>query len=165
MASTITSSSLKVKISEEIELNGKSQGGEIEHTVSTNINEIYKRRMTITDTEVAIINTGTVAGGTFPAADIRYMRISNLSSSTASHIILRLIDGSTTSETALKLVAGASILFYGDTTTTAAAQGVLKYFDAEDGAISTIALGDILQIKADCSTSAGQDIEIFIASV
>ena len=45
MASTVTAADLKVKITEEVILNGKDQGGTTELTISS-INEIYKRIVT-----------------------------------------------------------------------------------------------------------------------
>ena len=44
MASTVTAADLKVKITEEIILNGKDQGGTTELTIGS-INEVYKRIM------------------------------------------------------------------------------------------------------------------------
>ena len=166
MASSITNASLKVKISEEIELNGKQQGGTYEKIVSGSINEIAKRRLTIINAEATIASfhaSQVRGGGTFIQKDIRYMRFTNLSNDKSKHITLTFI-GSSTHEFAVKLVAGGSFVLMADNTDTALNQGVLKYFDAAAAAL-TVSFLDLLSVTASCSSSAGQDLEMFIASV
>lgn len=78
MASTITSANLTVTISESIQLNGQDINSE-NQLVIPDINEYDKRIVTIPfASEIQFINFSTaVASGTYIAANVKYMRVSN----------------------------------------------------------------------------------------
>ena len=77
MATTITSAPLKITITESITLNGSQQGGVNTKTIN-NINEVTKRIVSVPTSEVQLVAFSTaVAAGTFIAADVRYIRITN----------------------------------------------------------------------------------------
>ena len=94
MASTISSATLTVTLTESIILNNKDQGGETEYTISS-INEIYKRIVTCpanSETTVAHFHS-SVADGTLSPLDIqdvRYLRITNKDASEACTISLQV---------------------------------------------------------------------------
>ena len=78
MASTITAATLTVKITENIDLNGKNQGGTNTLSISS-IAEISKRILTITTTEstIATFSAAVASAGHYVAADVRYIRFTN----------------------------------------------------------------------------------------
>lgn len=78
MASTITSQSLTVTVSEAITLNGQAINSE-NQVVIEEINEIAKRIMSVpSSSEVTMISFSTaVAAGTFVRGDVKYLRITN----------------------------------------------------------------------------------------
>ena len=85
MASTITATDLKVKITEECILNGKDQGGTTELTIAS-ISDIYKRIVTCpanSETTLAHFHS-SVADGTLAPLDmenVKYIRVTNLDDS------------------------------------------------------------------------------------
>jgi len=78
MATTISNASLTVTVSEQIILNGQPINSE-NQLVIPNINEVSKRIVTIPITaEASIALFGSVvAAGTFIAANVKYIRITN----------------------------------------------------------------------------------------
>ena len=78
MASTITSATMKVVISEQIILNGRDQGSKNTLSISS-INEVSKRITTVTTSKHEILSfSGTMGKGNYILADMRYIRFTNL---------------------------------------------------------------------------------------
>ena len=93
MASTVTAADLKVKITEEVILNGKDQGGTTELTIAS-INEVYKRIVTCAaNAETTLVHFhSSVADGTLAPLDIddvRYIRVTNLDDTTSVTLSLQ----------------------------------------------------------------------------
>tara|TARA_R100000008_G_C3523349_1_gene135224 strand:+ start:241 stop:720 length:480 start_codon:yes stop_codon:yes gene_type:complete len=159
MASTITAADLKVKITEEVILNGKDQGGTTELTIAS-INEISKRIITITTTEsvIATFSSAVASAGHFPHADVRYIRFTNKDDTNFITLTFRNQDND---EAAIKLDAGHSFILAGDNANGMTA--VLNATQDADAASSTN-FGSLTNIQADADT-ASCDLEMFIASV
>ena len=154
MASTISSANLKVKITEEIILNGGDQGGTTELTIGS-INEISKRITTITTTEATILTFSAAVGqGTYIAADVRYLRFTNLDDT--NHIMLTFKDEDNT-EFRVKLDAGQSFIYNADNS-----GGLVDTMKAAATALGS-GLADLYDVTADADTDSC-DLEIFIAS-
>ena len=79
MASTITASTLKVTLEENLVLNGKVQGNKNTFSVGT-VNEASQRILTVPSaSEVTVVSFGAAVGaGTYVTDNIRYIRIKNL---------------------------------------------------------------------------------------
>ena len=79
MASTITASTLKVTLEENLILNGKVQGNKNTFSVGT-VNEASQRILTVPSaSEVTVVSFGAAVGaGTYVTDNIRYIRIKNL---------------------------------------------------------------------------------------
>ena len=79
MASTITASTLKVTLREDIKLNGVDQGGVTTLSIGS-INEISKRIVTITTNEasIATFSPTLIGQGLYLLGNVRYMRFTNL---------------------------------------------------------------------------------------
>ena len=159
MATKIKSSTLTVKITEDIFLNGRQQGGENTLSVSS-INEISKRIVTITTTESAIatFSAAVASAGHYVAADVRYIRFTNLDDTNFITLTFRNQDND---EAAIKLDAGQSFIWNGDNANGMTA--VLNATEDADAASSTN-FGSLTNIQADADTAA-VDLEVFIASV
>ena len=158
MASTITAATLTVTIKEVIELNGQALGATNTSTIES-INEISKRIATITTTESVIAAFGTtVAQGTYIAANVIYIRFTNLDDT--NFITLTFLNEDN-DEAAIKLDAGQSFIWNGDND-----GGMIDVFNATQAAdsASDTALGDLANIQADANTGSC-DMEMFIASV
>ena len=155
MTSTLTAATLTVKIHESISLNGKDQGGTTSLSLSS-INEISKRIVTVTTSEVEVIAMSTAAStGTYIEGDVRYMRFTNLDDT--NHITLTF-KNEHNDEFAVKLDKGQSFIYNGDIS-----GGVVDTMDAIDGTGLTMSLGDLVNVTADADT-ASCDMEIFVAS-
>ena len=158
MASTVSAANLKVKITEEIILNGRDQGGTTELTICS-INEISKRIVTITTTEstIATFSAAVASAGHYVAADVRYIRLTNKDDTNFITLTFRNQDND---EAAIKLDAGQSFIWNGDNANGMTA--VLNATEDADAASSTN-FGSLTNIQADADT-ASCDLEVFIAS-
>jgi hypothetical protein len=159
MASTITSATLKVTLSEQIILNGRDQGSKNTLNISS-INEISKRIITITTTEstIATFSAAVASAGHYVAADVRYIRFTNKDDTNFITLTFRNQDND---EAAIKLDAGQSFIWNGDNANGMTA--VLNATEDADAASSTN-FGSLTNIQADADT-ASCDLEVFIASV
>ena len=156
MTTTLTAATLTVTLKESIELNGVEQGATNTKTIAS-INEISKRIVTVTTTEVEIIAMGTaVSTGTFIEGDVRYIRFTNLDDTNFVTLTFKNEDND---EFAVKVDAGYSFIYPADNS-----GGVVDTMDAIDGTGLTLALGDLVNVTADADT-ASCDMEIFVASV
>ena len=158
MASTITASTLKVTIREDIKLNGVNQGGVTTLSIGS-INEISKRIVTVTTTEstIATFSAAVASAGHYVAADARYIRFTNLDDTNFITLTFRNQDND---EVAIKLDAEQSFIWNGDN-----ANGMTAVFNAtqDADAASSANFGSLTNIQADADT-ASCDIEIFVAS-
>ena len=156
MASTITASTLKVTIQEDIKLNGVQQGG-INTLNIASINEVYKRIVSVPTSEIEIIKMDTTAGaGQFVEGDVRYIRITNKDDTNNVFLTFKNEDND---EFAVLLDYGQSFIYNSNFD-----GGVVNTFDANAGAANINNLGDLVNITAQADTAA-VDLEIFVASV
>jgi hypothetical protein len=155
MATTLTSATLKVWVKESIRLNGRQQGSESVVSIPS-INEISKRIVTVTTTETTILTFSAATGaGTYIAANVRYLRITNLDDT--NHIMLTFKDEDNT-EFRIKVDAGHSFIYPGDNS-----GGLVDTMKASGAALAS-GLADLYDVTADADTDSC-DIEVFVASV
>ena len=150
---------LTVTHTEDITLNGQQFGGTTIKSFA-GINEISKRILTITTTE-CVINTfssAVASAGHYTAADVRYIRFTNLDGTNFITLTFRNQDND---EVAIKLDAGQSFVLNGDN-----ANGMTAIFNAtqDADAASDTAFGSLTNIQADANTGSC-DLEVIIASV
>ncbi len=131
MASTVTSATMTVTITEKISLNGRDQGNTNTLSIS-GISEISSRIVTATTGKLELLSFDTGIGkGSFVIADVRYMRFTNLDDT--NHLNL-FFTNSLGDEFTVVLDKGQSFIYNGDLTggvaatmdaasTTAAASG------------------------------------------
>ena len=150
---------LTVTHTENITLNGQQFGGTTVKAF-TGIAEISKRILTITTTECVIgtFSTAAASAGHYIAADVRYIRFTNLDSSNFITLTFRNQDND---EVAIKVDAGQSFVLNGDN-----ANGMTAIFNAtqDADAASDTAFGSLTNIQADAN-SGSCDLEMLIASV
>ena len=156
MTTTLTAAPLTVTLKESIELNGVEQGSTNTKTIAS-INEVSKRIVTVTTSEVEIIAMGTaISTGTFIEGDVRYIRFTNLDD---TNFVTLTFKNENDDEFAVKVDAGYSFIYPADNS-----GGVVDTMDAIDGTGLTLSLGDLVNVTADADT-ASCDMEIFVASV
>ena len=140
MARSYGTATLTLTVTEAITLNSKDEGQTHSHTVSS-INDIYRRTMTAnTSTDTSIVNFGSVFGvGQFVAADVKYMRISNLDNT--NHVVITFTNENS-DEFCVKVDKGQSFILCADLT-----GGLADIFDANQKAL--------LFTDSTCDTSSG----------
>ena len=152
---------LKVKIQEEILLDNQDYGSKRILEISS-INEISKRILTITTTEstIATFSAAAASAGHYIAADVKYIRFTNLEASGGNFITLTFRNQDN-DEVAIKLDASQSFVWNGDNS-----NGMTAVFNATEDAdaASDTAFGSLTNIQADANTGSC-DLEMFIASV
>ena len=152
---------LKVKIQEEIILDNQDYGSKRVLEISS-INEISKRILTITTTEstIATFSAAAASAGHYIAADVRYIRFTNLEASGGNFITLTFRNQDN-DEVAIKLDASQSFVWNGDNS-----NGMTAVFNATEDAdaASDTAFGSLTNIQADANTGSC-DLEMFVASV
>ena len=152
---------LTVTHTENITLNGQQFGGTTVKSFSS-IAEISKRILTITTTEstIATFSTAVASAGHYIAADVRYIRFTNLVAIGGNFITLTFRNQDN-DEVAIKLDAAQSFVWNGDNT-----NGMTAVFNATEDAdaASDTAFGSLTNIQADANTGSC-DMEIMIASV
>ena len=150
---------LTVTHTEDITLNGQQFGGTTIKSFS-GINEISKRILTITVTEcvVGTFSSAVASAGHYTAADVRYIRFTNLDGTNFITLTFRNQDND---EAAIKLDAGQTFVLNADNS-----GGMVDIFNAtqDADAASDTALGDLTNIQADANTGSC-DLEMIIASV
>ena len=155
MASTLTAATMTVTHTEAVSLNGYDQGSKNTLTIDS-VAEISKRIVTVTTTEAEILAFGIAASsGTFIAADVRYIRFTNLDDT--NHLTLTFKDENNT-EFRVKLDKGQSFIYNADIT-----GGVASTMKASGSALAS-GIDDLVNVTADADT-ASCDLELFIASV
>ena len=167
MASTITASTLKVTIREDIKLNGVQQGGS--HTFELNsVNEIYKRIVTCPTNQNTTVahfkSTVHAASGSLDMEDVKYIRVTNLDDSNSAKLNLQIDAGENDTQAdesaTLLLEAGKSFMMGSPN------DGV--NVDDTDSAIpdTLVDLESIVISTKDTTGATGEvDIEVFIASI
>ena len=150
---------LTVTHTEDITLNGQQFGGTTIKSFS-GITEISKRILTITTTECVIgtFSSAVASAGHYTAADVRYIRFTNLDGTNFVTLTFRNQDND---EFAVKLDAGQTLVLNGDN-----ANGMTAIFNAtqDADAASDTAFGSLTNIQADANTGSC-NLEIIIASV
>ena len=161
MASTISAADLKVKITEEVILNGKDQGGTTELTIAS-IKDVSKRIVTIAaddDATVLVFKSTTASADNDLDKDtVKYIRITNLDDSNSVNISLQLDSGEDNSAADLSvthlLEAGRSFMM--------GTPDEAVHAD-DDAATIVTALTDLESIIVDPGSNAGT-VEVFTAS-
>ena len=149
MASTVDSSTLTVRISEEIQLNGKKLGNSNIHKI-TGINETSERIVTAATTGTTIIGLGAAAAaGTFVRGNVKYIRITNLDDTNFVRLAL-ITESDPQMDVHVKVPALDSFILSTGLTTAEA--------DA-----ASITFDNITSIKAYADTAA-VDVELFVAT-
>ena len=150
---------LTVTHTEDITLNGQQFGATTIKSFS-GINEISKRILTITTTECVIgtFSAAVASAGHFTAADVRYIRFTNLDTTNFVTLTFRNQDND---EFAVKLDAGQSFVLNGDND-----NGMTAIFNAtqDADAASDTAFGSLTNIQADAN-SGSCNLEMIVASV
>ena len=150
---------LTITHTEDITLNGQQFGGTNIKTFAS-VNEIVKRIITITTAEcvVATFSAAVASAGHYVAADVRYIRFTNLDDT--NFITLTFLNENN-DEVAIKLDAAQSFVWNGDNS-----NGMTAVFNATEDAdaASSTNFGSLTNIQADADT-ASCDLEMFIASV
>ena len=161
MASTISTANLKVKITEEVILNGKDQGSSNTLTIGS-IKDISKRIVTIAaddDATVLVFKSTTAsADGALDKDNVKYIRITNLDDSNSVNISLQLDSDEDNSAADLSvthlLEAGRSFMM--------GTPDEAVHAD-DDAATIVTALTDLESIIVDPGSNAGT-VEVFTAS-
>ena len=150
---------LTVTHTEDITLNGQQFGGTTIKSFS-GINEISKRIVTVTTTEavIATFSSAVASAGHYVAADVRYIRFTNLDDENFITLTFRNQDND---EVAIKLDAGQTLVLNGDNT-----NGMTAIFNAtqDADAASSANFGSLTNIQADADTGSC-NLEVIIASV
>ena len=157
MASTITSATLKVVISEQIILNGRDQGSKNTLSISS-VNEVSKRITTVTTSKHEILSfSGTMGKGNYILADMRYIRFTNLDDTNHLFLIFKNEDND---EFIVKLDKGQSFIYNGDL--AGGDNDTMEALTAGTASVSNV--GYLLNVSAQADT-ASCDVEVFVASV
>jgi hypothetical protein len=149
---------MTVNITESLTLNGVEQGGNTSQSI-TGITEISKRTVVVTQTESTIATfSAAVAAGNYIAADVRYIRFTNLEASGGNFITLTFRNQDN-DEVAIKLDAGQSFVWNGDNS-----NGMTAVFNATEDAdaASSTNFGSLTNIQADADTGSCS-LEMLIA--
>jgi len=150
MATTLTTSTLKVWIKEDVKINGEQHGAETKFNVS--VKHVSK---TIASTnalaETTLLTFNTVPGQMqFVEGDVRYIRITNLDD---TNFVTLNIEGDAATDMSIRLDPLTSYIAMFDPL-----KGAVDYGD-----ISGTTLEDLTAIKATADTAAC-DLEVFVAS-
>ena len=150
---------LTVTLTESLTLNGRDYGSKQSVEIPA-IVDVTRRIVTVLHTAEPVIATfsSVVGPGGYIAADVMYMRFTNLDDTNFITLTFRNQDND---EVAIKLDAGQSFMWAADNN-----GGMVDVFNAtqDADAASDTALGDLTNIQADANT-ASCDLEMFIASV
>tara|TARA_B100000945_G_C20414266_1_gene614303 strand:- start:635 stop:1315 length:681 start_codon:yes stop_codon:yes gene_type:complete len=129
MARSYGTATLTLTVTEAITLNSKDEGQTHTHTIAS-IADVYRRTMTAsTSTDTTIATFSSAFGvGQFVAADMRYLRITNLDDT--NHVTVTLTN-SQSDEVAIKIDKGQSFIICPDLS-----GGVADIFDANQNTLS-----------------------------
>ena len=163
MASTISAGTLKLKIIEELKINGKDQGGITSLNIGS-INEIYKRILTcLANSETRIVDFHSSAADAtltpLDVHDVKYIRVTNLDDTNSLTLSLQIDvgeDDTTADESASILLAAGHSFIMG---TSHDSVGVS---DADANLVTDLV--DLESIIVQPGANA-IDVEILVASV
>ena len=129
MARSYGTATLTLTVTEAITLNSKDEGQTHTHTIAS-IADVYRRTMTAsTSTDTSIATFSSAFGvGQFVAADMRYLRLTNLDDT--NHVTITLTN-SQSDEVAIKIDKGQSFIICPDLS-----GGVADIFDANQNTLS-----------------------------
>ena len=147
---------LTVSLTEALRIDGRDYGSEQSVAIAS-IVDVTRRIVTIPTTETVIATFAAAVGaGGYIAADVLYMRFSNLDDTNFVTLTFRNQDND---EVAIKLDAGKSFILCGDNS-----GGMVDIFNSTEDAdaASDTNLGDLTNIQADANT-ANVDLEMYIA--
>ena len=155
MASTVTSATMTVTITEKISLNGRDQGNTNTLSIS-GISEISSRIVTATTDKLELLAFGAGIGkGSFAKADVRYIRFTNLDDT--NHLNL-FFTNNADDEFTVVLDKGQSFIYNGDLT-----GGVAATMDANSaGTASSGQCVDLAKVSVQ-TDSDSCDLEYIVA--
>ena len=136
MARSFSTATLTVKLQESIVLGGQNMGSINSYSIP-GVKNIVKRYMTATTTEANIIKFATVeAAGQFIAANVRYLRVTNLDDTNFCYLVFK---NEYSNEFCVKLDKGKSFIYNAD-----ASSGLVDTMLANQVALGfTEASGDV----------------------
>ena len=151
MATTVTASTLKITVKEEITLNGKKNEYKQEQSIA-NVNMISQRivRVPYTGTEIILSFGSAIGAGTYITGDVKYIRVTNLDNT--NFVKLGLLDNGAGDRAYFKLEKGDTMIFHNT-----------KLDAKESTSGAWVAFADIESINAR-SDQGDVDIEVFVAS-
>ena len=165
MASTISSATLTVTLTESVTLNGSNQGSTNTVTISS-INEIYKRIVTClanVDTTVAHFNTQVdVEDSGIDTQDTKYIRVTNLDDTNSVNLNLQVDTTESGSGDADPNETATILLAAGKSFILGTPHDSIAVYDT-DASVQTT-LHDLESILIDPGSNA-VDVEVFVASV
>ena len=165
MASTISSATLTVTLTESVTLNGSNQGSTNTVTISS-INEIYKRIVTClanVDTTVAHFNTQVdVEDSGIDTQDTKYIRVTNLDDTNSVNLNLQVDTTESGSGDADPNETATILLAAGESFIMGTPHDSIAVYDT-DASVQTTLL-DLESILIDPGSNA-VDVEVFVASV
>jgi|TARA_Y100000310_G_scaffold148214_1_gene147470 hypothetical protein len=147
---------LTVTLKENLTIDKRDYGGQQIMEIAS-IVDVTRRLVTVTTTEAVIATFAAAIGpGAYIAADVMYLRFTNLDDTNFVTLTLRNQDND---EVAVKLDAGKSFILCGDNS-----GGMADMFNATQDADagSDTDLGDLTNIQADANTGS-VDLEMYIA--
>ncbi len=153
MPTTVTASTLKVTVKEEITLNGKKHEYKQEQSIA-NVNMIAQRIVRVPTSLKTILSFGSaIAAGTYVAGDVKYVRITNLDDT--NFVTIGLLDSDNAYDRAyFKIEKGETIVFHNSKIEA----------HADNSAFAAFVDFDTINAQADTGAGAAVDIEIFVAS-
>lgn len=161
MASTVTSATMTVTITEKISLNGMDQGSRNTLSIS-GIKDVLKRIITIAagdDSTVLVFKSTTaIANAALDIQNVKYIRVTNLDDTNSVNLSLKLDstenNAAANASSTILLEAGRSFIM------GAAEEGI--HVDDDAGTLIT-ALTDLESILVDPGENVGT-VEVFVAS-
>mgnify|MGYP003146041853 CR=1 FL=1 len=147
---------LTVTLKENLTIDKRDYGGQQIMEIAS-IVDVTRRLVTVTTTEAVIATFAAAIGpGAYIAADVMYLRFTNLDDTNFVTLTFRNQDND---EVAVKLDAGKSFILCGDNS-----GGMADMFNATQDADagSDTDLGDLTNIQADANTGS-VDLEMYIA--
>ena len=151
-----SAATMTVTLSEAISLNNKDYGSSQTFSIAS-IANVSRRLVTVTTTEAVVMTiAAAMAAGQHIAANVKYMRFTNLDDTNFLTLTFRNQDND---EVAIKLEAGKSFMWVGDDSNGMSA--VMNATEDADAASSTN-FGSLTNIQADADTGSC-DLEIFVA--
>jgi len=150
MATTITPATLTVTLTEAVTLGGEDQGNTNSFTVAS-VTEAYKCLVTTTTTIATILTFSTTVGaGTFVAADVKYLRVTNLDDTNYVELV---VNGASNNSLCVKLEAGKSFVW---------GVGASSIDVNDSAAITSASFVNLSTVTAKANT-ADVDLELFVA--